>query len=126
MTVGDPSPGYVRIVSIPPQSTDPVTIWFRDPGSGHLSTVFFAFAPGKQILIKFPSMPSAPGNSALQLNNIPCEGTWSIASQVETDVVLRFDQTSCRTEVAGSHAVGEVHFDPQTEPGGAGETPSIE
>jgi hypothetical protein len=114
--VGDPSPGYVRIVSIPPQSTFPLTIRFRDPGFDTLSTVSFDFAAEERILIVFPGMPSAPGNVALQLNDVPCEGTWSITSNVETDVVLQFDDTSCRTEVVGSHAVGAVHTDPQTEP----------
>lgn len=113
--VGDPLPGYVRIVSIPPQSTVPLTIWFRDPTFGGLSTVSFDFAAGERILIVFPSMPSAPGNSALQLNDIPCEGTWSITSNVETDVLLDFDEASCRTNAVGSHPVGAVHTDPQTE-----------
>jgi hypothetical protein len=114
--VGDPSPGYVHIVSIPPQSTSPLTIWFRDPGHGQLSTVSFDFEAAQRILIVFPSTPSAPGNQALPVNDTPCDGTWSISSNVETDVLLTFDDASCRTEVVGSHAVGAVHTDPQTEP----------
>lgn len=114
--VGDPSPGYVHIVSAPPQSTKPLTIRFRDPGHDQTSTVSFDFDAGQQILLVFPSTPSAPGNQALQVNDLPCDGTWSIESKVETDILLTFDATACRTEVLGSHAVGEVHTDPQTEP----------
>jgi hypothetical protein len=114
--VGDPSPGYVRIVSMPPQSTLPLTIRFRDPGHGQLSTVSFDFDPAQRILIVFPSTPSAPGNQALQVNGMPCDGTWSITSKFETDVLLTFDDGSCRTEVLGSHPIGAVHTDPQTEP----------
>jgi len=114
--IGDPSPGFIRIVSIPPQSAIPLTIRFSDPKFGGLSTVSFRFEPAERILIVFPSTPSAPGNTALQVNEMPCEGTWSIASNFETDVLLRVDASSCRTEVLGSHEVGNVHSDPQTEP----------
>jgi hypothetical protein len=114
--VGDPLPGYVRIVSLPPQSTSPLTVRFRDPAHGTLSTVSFSFAADERILIVFPSMPSAPGNHALEVNDVPCDGTWAITSSVETDVLLTFDEASCRTEVIGTHAVGIVHTDPQTEP----------
>lgn len=38
------------------------------------------------------------------------------ASNVETDVLLRFGETSCRVDVVGSHPVHAVHADPQTEP----------
>src|SRR5688572_10577556 len=114
--VGDASPGFIRIVSIPPESALPLTIRFRDPKFGGLSTVSFKFEPAERILIVFPSTPSAPGNTALQVNDMPCEGTWSIASNVETDVLLRIDASSCRTEVLGSHGAGTVHSDPQTEP----------
>lgn len=112
--IGDPSPGYVRIVSIPPQSGFPITIRFRDPGfAGDLSTVYFEYPPEERILLVFPS---TPGNRALQVNDNPCEGGWSITSNVETDVLLHFDEASCRVDVVGSHAVGAVHTDPQTEP----------
>jgi hypothetical protein len=114
--VGDASPGYVHIVSIPPQSKSPLTIRFRDPGHGGLSTVSFDFAAREQILIVFPSTPSAPGNQALQVNDLPCDGTWPITSNVETDVLLMLDDASCLTEVLGTHAVGIVHTDPQTKP----------
>jgi hypothetical protein len=114
--VGDPSPGYVHIVSNPPQSTSPLTIRFRDPGHGGVSTVSFDFAAGQRILIVFPSTPSAPGNQALQVNDLPCDGTWPITSNVETDILLTFDDASCLTQVLGTHAVGAVHTDPQTEP----------
>jgi hypothetical protein len=114
--VGDPSPGYVHIVAMPPHSTSPLTIWFRDPGHGQLSTVSFDFEAAERILIVFPSMPSAPGNQGLQVNDLPCDGTWGITSRFETDVLLTFDDASCRTEVVGSHAVGAVHTDPRTEP----------
>jgi len=114
--VTDPSLGYVHIVSMPPQSTLPLRIRFRDPGNGGLSTVSFDFDAAQRILIVFPSMPSAPGNQALQVNDMPCDGTWSIASKFETDLLLTFDDASCRTEVLGTHAVGAVHTDPQTEP----------
>ena len=113
--VGDPSPGYVHIVSMPPQSMSPLTIRFRDPSHGQLSTVSFDLDPAQRILIVFPSTPSAPGNQALQVNEMPCEGTWSITSNVETDVLLTFDDVSCQTAVLGTHAVGEVHTDPQTD-----------
>jgi hypothetical protein len=114
--VADPSPGYVHIVSLPPRSTSPVTIWFRDPGHNQLSTVSFDFAAAERILIVFPSTPSAPGNQALQVNDMPCDGTWAITSNVETDVLLIVEDASCRTEVLGTHTVGTVHTHPQTEP----------
>ncbi len=112
--VGDPSPGYVRIVSNPPQSTTPLTIRFRDAGfPGNPSTVYFEVAAKERVLIVHPS---TPGNGALQVNDTPCDGGWSIASNVETDVVVHLAEASCRVEVVGSHAVGVVHTDPQTEP----------
>jgi hypothetical protein len=112
--IGDPSSGYVHIVSVPPQADVPLSIWFRDPGfADNLSTVHFEFAPGERILIVFPS---TPGNGALQINDNACEGGWSIASNVETDVLLSFDGASCRVDVSGSHRVGAVHTDPQTQP----------
>jgi hypothetical protein len=114
--VADASPGYVHIVSLPPQATSPLTIRFRDPGHDQLSTVSFDFAAAEQILIVFPSTPSAPGNVALQVNDLPCDGTWAITSKMETDLLLIVDDASCRTEVIGTHAVGAVHTDPQTEP----------
>src|SRR5215213_903671 len=89
--IGDASPGFLHIVSIPPQSASPLTIRFRDPKFGGLSTVSFRFEPSERILIVFPSTPSAPGNTALQVNDMPCEGTWSIESNVEMDVLLRVD-----------------------------------
>jgi hypothetical protein len=111
--VGDPLPGYVRLVADPPQASIPVTVWFRDPSGTDLSTVFFEFAAGDPILIVFPS---TPGNSGLQVNDDPCDGEWAIQSQVETDVILHLDEGSCRVEVVGSHPFGSVHTDPQTEP----------
>jgi hypothetical protein len=74
--IGEALPGYVHIVSNPPQSASPLTIRFRDPGHGGVSTVSFDFAAGQRILIVFPSL----------------------------------------TQVLGTHAVGAVHTDPQTEP----------
>lgn len=111
--VSDPLPGYVRIVAVPPQADVPITVWFRDPGGGNLSTVRFEFEAGEPILIVFPS---TPGNGALQVNNLACDGQWAIGSQFETDVVLHLQRNECRTELVGSHAVGTVHDDPQTEP----------
>jgi len=114
--VGDASPGYVHIVAAPPQSTIPLRVWFRDPGfADNLSTVHFEFQPGERILIVFPSTPGT-GNGALQVNDHACVGGWSIASNVETDVLLHLDDASCRVEVLGSHRFGDVHTDPQTEP----------
>lgn len=110
---GDPLPGYVHLVADPPHASIPVTVWFRDPGGTILSTVFFEFPAGDPILIVFPS---TPGNSALQVNDDPCDGEWAILSQVETDVILHLAESSCRVEVVGSHPFGSVHTDPQTEP----------
>lgn len=115
VAIGDPSPGYVRITAVPPQASFPVTVWFRDPKFGGLSTVSFDFAVNEPILIVFPSTPTTPGNVALQVNDNPCEGTWSVTSMTETDLLLQFDEDSCRVDVVGSHVFGEVHTDPQTE-----------
>ena len=114
--IGDASPGFIRIVSVPRTLAMPLTIRFRDPKFGTLSTVSFDFDASEPILIVFPSTPSAPGNTALQVNEMRCEGTWSIASKMETDVLLHVDGSSCWTEVVGTHVVGAVHTDPQTEP----------
>jgi hypothetical protein len=89
-SAGDASPGYVHIVSNPPQSTLPLAVRFRDPDHGGVSSVWFDVAPGERILIVFPSMPSAPGNQSLQVNDMPCDGTWSITSNLETDLLLTF------------------------------------
>lgn len=111
----DPSPGYVRIVAVPPQSPIPLRIWFRDPGfPDNLSTVRFDFAAGQRLLIVFPSTPG-DNNGALQVNTFACRGGWSITSNVETDVLLHLDDAGCTVEVVGSHVFGEVHTDPQTE-----------
>ena len=110
--VGDPLPGYVHLVADLPQASLPITVWFRDPGGTNLSTVFFEFPAGDPILIVFPS---TPGNSALQVNDDPCDGKWAIQSQVETDVLLHLDESLCRVEVVGSHPFGSVRADPQTE-----------
>ena len=111
--VGDPLPGYVHLVADPPHAGIPVTVWFRDPGGTNLSTIFFEFPAGDLILIVFPG---TLGNSALQVNDDPCDGEWAILSQVETDVILHLDEGSCRVGVVGSHPFGSVHTDPQTEP----------
>ena len=111
--VGEPLPGYVRIVADPPQATSPVTVRFHAVGVGGASTVYFEFDTGDPILIVFPS---TPGNSALQVNDIICDGQWSIRSTVETDVWLHLDDGACSVEVIGSHPFGRVHTDPQTEP----------
>lgn len=113
--VGDPLPGYVRIVAAPPRSPIPLRIWFRDPGfPDNLSTVRFEFAAGQRILIVFPSTPGVD-NGALQVNAMACHGGWSIVSEMETDVLLHLDDASCSVEVVGSHRFGDVHTDPQTE-----------
>lgn len=111
--VGEPLPGYVRIVADPPQATSPVTVRFHAVGVGGASTVYFEFDTGNPILIVFPS---TPGDSALQVNDVVCDGQWSIRSTIETDVRLRVDEGACHVEVTGSHPFGSVHTDPQTEP----------
>jgi hypothetical protein len=115
--VVDPLPGYLHLAAEPAKATVPVRIRYADPGHpGNLSTVYYDFAAGQPILVVAPSTPSAPGNLAILMNETQCVGSWPIESQVETDVVLHFDASSCRVEVIGSHPYGAIHTDAPTEP----------
>ena len=108
----EPAPGYVRIVSEPTAPSFPVEIRFAPVGPGTPSPVYFEFAVNERILIVFPGTPTS---SALQVNGIRCDGEWTFEPLVEIDVLLSFDERSCRTEIQGKHAYGEVHNEPGAE-----------
>jgi hypothetical protein len=113
--IAEPAPGHVRIVSRPAAPSFPIEIRFHAVGPGGPSRDFFEFAVNERILIVFPGVP--PTSSSLQINGVRCGGQWTFEPSVETDVVLSFDDASCRTDVLGKHAWGTVHNEPGKDSG---------
>jgi hypothetical protein len=108
----EPAPGQVRIVSMPAAPSLPVEIRFHAVGPGGPSRDFYEFAVNERILITSFGLSS----SSLQVNGVRCDGEWTYEPNVETDVVLSFDETSCRTEIVGKHVLGAVHNEPGKDP----------
>jgi hypothetical protein len=108
--IAEPAPGHVRIVSMPASPGFPVEIRFHAVGPGGPSKDFFEFVVNEPILIVFPGVP--PTSSSLQVNGVRCDGQWTFEPNIEIDVVVSFDEASCRTEIVGQHAFGADHNEP--------------
>jgi hypothetical protein len=109
--VGEPIPGSFRLVTDPPVAPFPVTIRYLIGGDA--SRAYHEFSAGERILVVFTTLP---GEEGVQVNGRACEGRYTIAAGLETDVLVVLRGESCRVEVTGSHPEGLVHTDPFTKP----------
>ena len=91
-TEDQPGPGSVLVEGDPPRATRPLVIEFVVP-EGFVVEGRTARIPSGGAIEA--SMTNLPGPMSLRVNGAPCEGSFVIASERLTHVVLRVTESGC-------------------------------
>lgn len=94
-TEEQPGPGSALVEGDPPRATRPLVIEFVTPEGFVVEGRTARIASGGAIEA---SMTNLPGPMSLRVNGAPCEGSFAIASERLTHVVLRVDDAGCSVE----------------------------
>ncbi len=92
-TENQPGPGSALVEGDPPRATRPLVIEFVSLPEGFVVEAQTARIPSGHAIEA--SMISLPGRVGLRVNGAPCEGTFAIASERVTHVVLRVNDAGC-------------------------------
>ena len=91
-TEDQPGPGEVLVEGDPPRATRPLVIEFVTPEGVVVEGRTARIPSGGAIEA---SMTNLPGPMSLRANGAPCEGSFAIASERLTHVVLRVTESGC-------------------------------
>ena len=95
-TENQPGPGEVLVEGVPPRATRPLVIEFVALPEGFVIEAQTARIPNGGAIEA--SLINLPGPVSLRVNGVPCEGTFTIASERLTHVVMHADEAGCSVE----------------------------
>jgi hypothetical protein len=95
-TEDQPGPGSVLVEGDPPRATRPLVIEFVALPEGFVIEAQTARIPSGGAIEA--SLITLPGPVSVRVNGAPCEGTFAIASERLTHVVLRVNDARCSVE----------------------------
>jgi hypothetical protein len=98
-TEAQPGPGHVLVEGDPKRATRPLVIEFVVPEGFVVEAQTARIASGGAIEA---SMVNLPGPVSLRVNGAPCEGSFAIASERVTHVVLRVTDSGCSVRTRSS------------------------
>ena len=94
-----PGPGSVLVEGDPPRATRPLVIEFVALPEGFVIDAQTTRIPSGGAIEA--SMTNLPGPMGLRANGAPCDGSFAIASERLTHVVLRVSDAGCSVRTTG-------------------------
>ena len=102
-TEAQPGPGHVLVEGDPPRATRPLVIEFVALPEGFVIEAQTARTPSGGAIEA--SMVGLPGPVSLRVNGAPCEGSFAIASERVTHVVVRITDSGCSVRTQSTEPI---------------------